>query len=154
MKFIIPTMLLIFAMTALSPSKISSSYICDHRDLNTADMIYCASIEFAQDPSLISKISWCESKHKISSHDGGRGVNMTGIHDATFERWNNEFEKEYGYRLDRKSTFDQFRMMAYAFSKGESYRDDWTTYVAYMRPDHTYSFYSTLLEGYYTVVCK
>lgn len=121
--------------------------------MTTQELIELASEKFSQDASLISKISYCESKHKIVAHDGGRAVNMTGIHDRTFNYWLPLYEKEVGETLDIKSTYDQFKMMSWAFSKGESYRTKWTTYVAYKKGGE-YSFYSNLLGAHFTVRCK
>lgn len=109
--------------------------------------------QFEQDPKLIEKITWCESHHEVKSHDGGRGTNVTGIHDKTFDGWLPLYEKERGETLDKASTYDQIKMMSWAFSKGDSYRNQWTTYVAYMNGG-TYSFYSRLLEAHFTVKCK
>lgn len=108
---------------------------------------------FGQDPKLISKISYCESKHQVVSHDGGRAVNVTGIHNTTFDQWLKNYEKEQGETLDKHSTYDQVKMMSWAFSKGDKYRNQWTTYVAY-KNGGTYTFYSKLLKGTFTARCK
>jgi D-alanyl-D-alanine dipeptidase len=146
--------------TALATSTVfaqEATYIeaptIDIEKLTTEQMIDRAAKQFNQDPKLISKISYCESQHKIKSHDGGRAVNMTGIHDTTFKLWLPRYEKDTGETLNMKSTYDQFKMMSWAFSKGESYRDDWTTYVAYLKGGE-YTFYSRLLEGTFTAKCK
>ena len=123
------------------------------KTMSVVEMIDYIAPQFNQDPKLISKISWCESKHKVLSHDGGRGVNITGIHDATFRGWLPLYEKERGETLNKDSTFDQLKMMSWAFSKGSSYRNQWTTYVAYMKGG-TYTFYSRLLKGTFTVRCS
>jgi len=122
-------------------------------DYTVIELIDYIAPQFEQDPNLISKISYCESWHKIVKHDGGRGVNITGIHDSTFNGWLPEYEKEVGETLDIKSSFDQLKMMSWAFSKGESYRDDWTTYVAYKKGGE-YTFKSKLLGKIFTVRCK
>lgn len=117
------------------------------------DIIKYVAPKFGQDPKLISKISYCESKHRVISHDGGRAVNVTGIHNTTFDLWLKTYEKEQGETLDRESTYDQIKMMSWAFSKGDRYRNQWTTYVAYTNGG-TYSFYSKLLKGNFTARCK
>lgn len=109
--------------------------------------------QFGQDPKLISKISYCESEHIVTDHDGGRGKNVTGIHDDTFNGWLPLYEKERGETLNIDSTFDQLKMMSWAFSKGDAYRKQWTTYVAYLNGGE-YTFYSRLLKGTYTAKCK
>lgn len=129
---------------AQSPTKIT---------LTVQEIIEKTSLQFNQDPKLISKISYCESGHKVRSHDGGRGINMTGIHDTTFMDWLPEYEKDTGETLVLDSTYDSFKMMSWAFSKSEKHRRAWTTYVAY-KNGGTYTFYSRLLKGTYTVKCS
>lgn len=109
---------------------------------------------FGQDPALISKISYCESKHnKNAIHDGGYGKGVAGFHKSTFNRYNKMYFKEYGEWLNYDSSYDQLKLMSYAFSKGEASRLEWTTYRAY-KNGGTYSFYSKLLKRYFTVICK
>jgi len=97
------------------------------------EMIKAIAVEFKQDPRLISKIIFCESGYKIQSHDGGRAKNITGIWDTTFKGWLPLYEKEIGKTLDIKNQTDQVRMMSFVFSKDESYRKQWTSYVAYKK---------------------
>lgn len=117
------------------------------------EMIDYLAPRFNQAPELIYKITYCESKHKIVSHDKGRGTNITGIHDDTFNRWLPLYEKEQGETLDKNSTYDQIKMISWAFSKGDDYRNQWTTYRAYKNGGE-YTFYSKLLKGWYTARCK
>ena len=106
---------------------------------------------FNQDPKLIEKIIYCESGGTIQSHDGGRAFNITGIHDTTFNGWLKEYEKEYHETLNKDSSYDQIKMMSWAFSKG--YSNQWTTMVAY-KNGGSYTFYSKLLGGTFTARCK
>jgi len=122
-------------------------------EMTIEQMILDVAPRFKQDPLLISKISWCESHHEVKVHDGGHGLGVTGIHKRTFAGWLPLYEKEQGETLDYGSSYDQLKMMSWAFSKGDSYRNQWTTYVAYMNGG-TYSFYSRLLKGHFTVRCK
>lgn len=117
------------------------------------DMIDEIAPKFGQEPKLISKISYCESMHRVVVHDGGYGKGVTGIHRKTFEGWLPLYQKEMHETLNYDSTYDQVKMMAWAFSKGDSYRNQWSTYVAYKKGG-VYSFYSKLLKGHYTVYCK
>lgn len=135
--------------SAQAPAPVSTP----QKVMTVEQMIDSVAPTFNQDPKLISKISYCESHHKVKPNDGGRGVNITGIHDATFDRWLPLYKKETGETLNKKSTLDQIKMMSWAFSKGENYRDDWTTYRAYIRGG-TYTFYSRLLKKTFTVYCK
>jgi hypothetical protein len=117
------------------------------------EMIEEVAPMFGQDPKLISKIAWCESKHKSVVHDNGHGKGVTGFHKATFARYLKRYQKEGGEWLDYDSSYDQLKLMSYAFSKGESARREWSTYRAYTNGG-TYSFYSKLLDAHFTVRCS
>lgn len=121
--------------------------------MTVIEMINEIAPQFGQDPRLISKISYCESNHIVVSHDGGRGKNITGIHDTTFNGWLPLYQEENHETLNKGSTYDQIKMMSWAFSKGSPYKNQWTTYVAYTKGG-TYSFYSKLLKAHFTVRCK
>src|SRR5205085_2543394 len=110
-------------------------------EMTIEEMILDVAPRFNQDPALISKISYCESKHKVVDHDGGYGKGVTGIHKRTFEGWLPAYRKDTGETLDYGSSYDQLKMMSWAFSKGNAYRNQWTTYVAFTKGG-TYSFYS------------
>lgn len=135
------------------PQNTASASIIIPKEKTIEEMVLEIAPRFGQDPALISKISWCESHHEVKVHDGGYGVGVTGIHKKTFEGWLPKYKADTGETLNYDSSYDQLKMMSWAFSKGESYRDDWTTYVAYTKGG-TYSFYSKLLKGHFTVYCK
>lgn len=118
-----------------------------------SEMIDQIAPTFDQDSSLIKKITWCESEWQVVDHDNHAGLNVTGIHDTTFDGWLPLYEAKYHETLDKNSTYDQIKMMAFAFSLGSSYRNQWTTYVAYMNGG-TYSFYSMSLKAHFVVHCK
>jgi hypothetical protein len=88
--------------------------------------------QFGQPTKAIKTIVCSESNFLVLPHDGGRAVNVTGIWDTTFDGWLPQYEKEMGETLNKKSTFDQIKMMSWAFSKGDSYRYQWSTYYAYV----------------------
>lgn len=122
-------------------------------NMSVKEMIDYIAPQYNQDAKLINKISYCESRHQLNVvHDGGYGKGVTGIHRATFDGWNIMFEKEFGFKLNYDSPFDQLTMMSYVFEKGDSYRNQWTTYVAYVNGG-IYFFYSNLLKNYFTVRC-
>lgn len=121
-------------------------------NMSVVEQINYIAPRFDQSPKLIGKVTWCESSHKVLPHDGGAGMGVTGIHKATFDGWNIMFEKEFGFKLNYESTFDQITMMSYVFGKGESYRNQWTTYVAYANGGTATLFSKTI--GYFTVTCK
>lgn len=140
-----------FATTTKAMAPIEVKQPCGERSYD--EMVVCAATQFNQSPELISKITWCESHHKVKSHDNGRGFNVTGIHNKTFDGWLPMYEKEVGETLNKDSTYDQLKLMSWAFSKGPEYRNQWSTYVAYTKGG-TYSFYSRLLKAHFTVYCK
>lgn len=121
--------------------------------LSVWELASISAIQFGQDPKLINKIVQCESGGKVASHDGGRGVNVTGIHDKTFNYWLPKYEKDTGETLDITSTYDQLKMLSWAFSKGEDYRRHWTSYRS-IKNGGTYAFYSNLLKKHYVVKCS
>ncbi len=147
-------MLAILVVTTSSPvmAKAPTQTIPVNKELSVQEMIDKASAQFGQDPKLIKKVAMCESGLKIRSHDGGRAKNMTGIHNTTFNGWLITYKKETGETLNIHSVYDQFKMMSWAFSKGPSYRNQWTTYVAYTKGG-TYAFYSKLLQKHFVVRC-
>lgn len=119
--------------------------------MTTVELIEYIAPQYGQDPALLKKIIKCESGFDhTKTHDGGHGKGSTGFHKKTFESW----KIKLGHpELKYESNFDQITLMSIAFKAGEDYRDDWTTYRAYVNGG-VYSFYSKLLKGYYTVRCK
>ena len=153
--FAVCVLVLFFWPSKIMPSKAlgASPQGVSHEMQSVPEMIAEIAPRFNQDAFLIGKIAYCESHYENVVHDGGYGKGVTGIHANTFARWLPLYEKDQGESLDYDSTYDQLKMMAWAFSKGDEYRNQWTTYVAYMNGG-TYSFYSRLLKGHYTVHCK
>jgi hypothetical protein len=127
--------------------------VVDTANMSVVEAIDYIAPKFAQDPVLIKKIVWCESMNQVVVHDGGRGIGVTGLHRQTFNLWLPIYREEMKEELNYDSTFDQLKMISWAFSKGETYRDDWTSYRAY-RNGGTYSFYSRTLGSHFTVKCK
>ena len=124
--------------------------VLDFNSMTIPELITYIAPQYGQDPALLSKIAWCESNHDTNAnHDGGRGKGATGLHRTTFNGW----AKEMGLTLDYNSPMDQIRVMAWAFSQGESKRDDWTTYRAYMNGG-TYTFTHSKTGITYTSRCK
>lgn len=121
----------------------------DFEAMSVSELIDYIAPQYGADKELIKKITWCESKHKALPHDRGLGFGVTGYHRKTFEYHKGLFGRS---ELKYESTFDQLTLMSIAFSKGEQYRNLWTTYVAY-KNGGTYSFYSNTLQGHYTVKC-
>ncbi|MCF7843893.1 hypothetical protein K9M47_03270 [Candidatus Gracilibacteria bacterium] len=130
---------------------IVTSPTISNKDLSVIEMIENIAPTFNQDPNLIKKIIWCESGGKDLQHDGGHGQGVTGIHKKTFDYWLIAYEKEYNETLNYVSTYDQIKMMSFAFSKG--YANQWTTFVAHKKGGE-YTFYSRLMGKTYTAKCK
>lgn len=106
---------------------IPQSYI---DSLSVQGMIDYLAPQYGQDKKMISDIIFCESSYRTDvSHDGGLGKGATGLHLNTFNGWTKEFHVALNYN----STFDQIRLMSMAFQKGESYRDDWSSYRRYAK---------------------
>ena len=58
--------------------------------------------------------------------DKGKAHSLAQFHKPTFDTW----KKESGMpELEYKSWTDQLKLQAWAFSKGEKYKDDWTCYI-------------------------
>src|SRR3990167_9114298 len=57
--------------------------------------------------------------------DKGKAYSIAQFHERTFNGW----KKEANMDLNYKSWTDQLKLQAWAFSKGESYKDNWTCYV-------------------------
>jgi len=136
-----------------APVLVSETLESERSKMTIPQIIEEVAPMFDQDPELISKIAYCESKFKNVVHDGGHGRGVTGIHKKTFDLWLVRYKKETNETLDYNSSYGQLKMMSWAFSKGNSYRNQWSTYVAY-KNGGTYSFYSKLLKDNFTVKCK
>ena len=78
--------------------------------------------------SEVKRIVFLESSNNPNAvHDGGLGKGATGFHKKTFEGWAKQFNMELNY----ESNFDQLKLMCIAFTKGDSYKDDWTTWTRF-----------------------
>lgn len=126
----------------------------DVNKMSYVEMIDYVAPQFGQNPTLIKKVVYNESGFKVQCHDSCRAKNITAIHDTTFKGWLPKYKKETGETLNINSQFDQIKMLSWAFSKGSSYRNQWTTYVACTSPNGKYSFYSNMMGRSYTVTCK
>jgi len=119
-------------------------------NLSVVELIEHYSAIYGQDPALMKKVAECESKYNIKAlGDSGRAFSVFQFHKGTFNNWS----KEKGEKLDYKSYHDHIKLAVWAFSKGESYRGHWTSYVAITKGGK-YSFYSKLLKKHFTVHCK
>ena len=143
--------LLFIPLNTQSETSIPSNPVVEIKEPTIVELTEKIAPAFNQDPKLIEKIIYCESGGTIQSHDGGRAFNITGIHDTTFNYWLKEYEKEYNETLNKDSSYDQIKMMSFAFSKG--YANQWTTMVAY-KNGGSYTFYSKLLGKTFTARCK
>ncbi len=115
------------------------------------------AVIYNQDPNLLLSVGDCESQNtKDKKGDWSTkqqkylawGAFQT--HRGTFDKWKVEMGEP---TLNYYNWVDQIKVSVWAFSKGETYRDDWTTYRAIIRGG-TYSFYSKVLQGNYTIYCK
>lgn len=150
---VIITLIFIFLPILHTDSKTSDTIIIAEEvpEPTVPELIAKIAPTFGQDPQIIQKIIYCESGGEIKSHDGGRGTNITGIHNTTFNYWLPKYEASQKETLNIDSTYDQIKMMSWAFSQG--YANQWTTYVAYTNGG-TYTFYSSLIGKIFTAKCK
>lgn len=68
----------------------------------------------------------CESNWDPKStgdHNLANGISQ--FHQATFNSWS----KEMGETLNYNSTFDQIKVMAWAYAQGESFKENWSCYT-------------------------
>lgn len=147
--FVLPLML--FPLITAQPEQ--AEPVIDVNTMSIIEQIDYINKDDTELSRLIKSVDKCESGHAIKSHDGGLGVGSIGLHRDTFNRWLSEYQNDTNETLNYESNFDQLKMASWAFSKGESYRDDWTTYVA-IRNGGVYKFYSKKLDRQFTVYCK
>jgi len=106
--------------------------------------------EFGSDYQLVLSVVSCESHFNPKTiGDKGLALNIGQFHRDTFL----SMSKEFGEQLDYNSYYDQAKLISWAFSQGESYKRQWTTYVA-IKNGGEYSFYSKQLKDWYTIKCK
>ena len=83
------------------------------------------SIYYHTDFKTINKVIICESNwDSASTGDHGKANGISQFHKDTFIEWS----KQMGETLDYNSSYDQLKVMNWAFSKGNSYRRAWTCY--------------------------
>lgn len=151
-QFILLVLILIVSGISILPKKttVVEPVVINFDTYTIPELVDYIAPQYNQDPALLKKIIYCESGFRHESiHDGGLGKGATGLHRATFMGWS----KEMGVDLDYNSSMDQIRVMAWAFSQGGHYRDDWTTYRAYMNGG-TYTFTQKKTGITYTSRCK
>lgn len=103
-----------------------------------------------QDKIELVKVGQCESNlGKLKTGDKGLATGLYMYHKGTWLK----AEKLIGEDLDITSINDQAKMTAFIWTNHPSWKTQWSTYVAYTKGG-TYSFYSKVLKGYYTVRCK
>ena len=96
---------------------------------NDTQAIKCLLSEFSSKYDLksdiLDKVAFCESSYNpLAVGDGGHAKNVMQFHKPTFE----QFSKEFGEELNYDSAYDQIKLSAWMFSKGENYRNHWTCY--------------------------
>lgn len=156
MKKIYTTLVLLIFLITTQPIQIKAQAITsiieviDLSEYSILDLAQYYSIHYGIDYTEFYSVGMCESGWKPdNSGDNGLANNVLQIHKATFDRWTIEM----GESLDYNSTIDHIKVGAWAFSQGESYKDDWTAYRA-IQNGGTYKFYSKLLNKNYSVSCS
>lgn len=132
-KFILFIIVLIncyqFSTTTLTKADepVQNTIIVQSND-SYIDIAKKVSLEYSQDWWLIYNICKAESHFNSNAiHDGGKGKGICGIHKSTFQYW----EKVFNIDLNYNSDYDQIKMTAIAFSNGELYRTQFSTYNRY-----------------------
>lgn len=128
---------------AQTPANVSSkeysvtqliAYFSDKYGANYNDLYSTGKCESGLNPSVIG--------------DNNLAHGVFQIHEETFNRWSSEMKED----LDYNSAYDQIKISAWAFAKGEKYRRSWTMYRA-LKNGGVYSFHSKLLKKDFTVHC-
>lgn len=108
----------------------ASTPIVDPDSMTITEMIEYLAPQYNQNSKLLGEIIFCESSNRTDvPHDGGKGYGVTGYHRETFL----EHEKSFGIDLNYDSSYDQIKLMTIAFSKGEKYRNLWSSYKRYTK---------------------
>ena len=100
------------------------------RFMTIPEVIEEMSLKYGVNEKMLSDIIFCESSFRQDvPHDNNAGRGVTGFHRRTFDGWNKKF---FGGQLNYKSSYDQIKLMAFVFTQGEEYRDDWSSYRRYV----------------------
>lgn len=115
---------------AIAPVPIQVPIQDTERVMTIPEIITEMAQTYSVNEGMLSEIIFCESSFNQNAyHDSGQGTGVTGFHRTTFSGW----AKDFGLDLNYNSTYDQVKLMAIAFTKGEEYRDDWTSYRRYVQ---------------------
>lgn len=132
--------LLVFAVVLIScfqrtaqaeaPEPIQVPILDVNRVMTIPEIIHEMSTTYDVNEKMLSEVIFCESSFRQDvPHDNGAGKGVTGFHRDTFNGWAERFDLKLNYN----SSYDQIKLMAIAFTKGENYRDDWTSYRRYVK---------------------
>lgn len=122
MKYILIIVIVLLGFFALY--KDANTYIVNPEVPDTVEewIDYYAK-KYGADPEEMKKVAMCESGMKVYAvGDGGYAKSIFQYHEATFKRW----AKELGKPLDYHNFQHQVELTAWAFSKGDEYKNDWT----------------------------
>lgn len=118
------------------------------------DSINTYAEAFGSDPNLVYSVGLCESHLSKKKGDSGRANGEWQYHKETWNRYASLYRKTYNVpdQFNIESSHDQAKLTAFVFSLGESSKREWTTYRA-IKNGGTYTFYSKLLNQWFTVKC-
>ena len=86
--------------------------------------------EYGADYNEMAKVITCESNWRPEVYgDGGKAYSYAQFHEPTFNMWRDELNKDLSY----SNPDDHLELMAYAFSKGTSYKKHWTCWTKLYR---------------------
>lgn len=142
---------------AESPTYEDNLVVSNESILTASEYISMYSEIFNTDAVELTKIAQCESHlGKYKTGDKGLATGLFMYHSGTWTRAVNLYRsetKDYTTVFDKTSIKDQAFITSYIWANHPEWKKQWSTYVAY-KNGGTYSFYSRVLQGYYTVTCK
>lgn len=84
--------------------------------------------EYNANYNEMATVITCESGWRPEVYgDGGKAYSYAQFHRPTFEMWAKEINKDLSYT----NPDDHLELMAYAFSRGTSYKNDWTCWTKF-----------------------
>jgi hypothetical protein len=146
MKYKIIIILVLILFLLVSPRKIISLEL-QIEDNQKAEFY----AKYGVDGFLVSKIIKCESGTRMFAEgDGGLSLGPAQFQKPTFDRMAKAYKQEFGEDLVYESAIHQYRLLAFALSKG--WGNEWTAYRA-IQNGGSYSFYSKQLGKHFNVRC-
>lgn len=94
------------------------------KELTPKEQLEVFAQEYGASFTELDRVAKCESGYRMVYGDGGLAYGVFQYHRPTFEA----FSKVKGEKLDYYSSYDQMKLTAFIFSKGEKYKYHWSCY--------------------------